>query len=126
MENNLKLNIKVRLIGEKEVEIQFVRIHPIIVKYEMSVFMMDRETDYMFQKSDNECKFTSWVYIMPKEVTDKNPGKCRYKFNSETERYNTMKRFSKAIMNFATGFHFKNRDNSNSRILYFNDNWFVY
>lgn len=126
MENNLKLAIKIKLIGKKEVEIQFIRMHPKIQNYGMAVFQMDEENDFMLQKSDSECIFTEWVYVMPEEVTAKNPGKCKYKFNSNQERYHTLKRFSKTLMKYSLGRHFKDKNEDDCRILYFNEYWLVY
>lgn len=125
MKHNLKIALRIKLIGKTSIKIEFIRVHPKIKDFSLPIFHIDDDNKFRLQKSDNITMFNKNVFIMPSEVTKKNDGVCKYIFISEKERYNTLKRFSKTLLNFSKSSLFKDCDEVN-RILFFRNNWFVY
>lgn len=125
--NDLKLALKLKLIGDTDVLFQFIRIHPKIKKYQFDVFYMDDANEYMLIKSDSDCELGQYRLVIPPEVSVKNNGKCLASFASNHHRYMALKRLSKSLINFSKSYHFRDCSvPSESRILFFNENWFVY
>lgn len=123
---NVKMILRVKLLGEKSIKIKFVRIHPDILKYPKKEFFYSREQVYTFSKSHYLTLITPTRLTIPTLKTGNSL--TSYTFRNPEERYRALKRLNKALLEFSYSNHFKliNKVYDNNRIKYLNHNWIVY
>lgn len=124
---NIKMILNVKLLGDKTVKIKFLRVHPYIHEYYYKKYFNSFDNKYSFHKSSYICLFTPHKFVIPL----KNSAYTRlatFVFKDSKDRYNTLLRFNKSLLDFSLSPHFDkiNKTYNNNRIKYLNNNWIIY
>lgn len=125
--NNIKIILRVKLIGQRTVKIHVLRVHPNIYKYDRPTFFYNEANNYIYYKYKDRCEFYRDRFIIPTNPKEKS-SLCSFVFKSNRERQEVLGRFTRSLLDLSKGGHFilENQDYPNNRIEYLGDKWIVY
>lgn len=125
---NIKLSLRVELIGLVAVRITISNIHDKLLNnfyYSNDVIYYSHKHKFSI-KSERWSTFTPTSFTLPKKSIGNNV--CSYVFLSTEQRYTSLKKFSKTLMDLSLSRHFEdeNLHFKDNRIVYFKENWVLY
>ncbi len=112
----------VRLIGDSSIRISPIKIDYKVHNFNNSVLYVCRN-GYVFEKRYNDICYTFSRLIIPPYVKEYKISHF-FTFLDDQIRYNALKKFANNLVEF-TGSGFFG-DNPNSRLLIYDNKWFVY
>jgi len=123
---NIKMILRIKLIGQKSIKLKFVKVHPNILSCVDDSFFYSKEQIFTFTKSSYLTLITPTRLTIPSYNNSNRVSS--YVFRNEDERYRTLVRLNKALLEFSYSDHFKliNKVYDNNKIKYLNNNWIVY
>jgi len=125
LSSNIKLSIKVELIGELAIKITFIKAHNKLIDYYNDIIFYSYKNFFSIKKGLWPV-FTPNAFIFPKKPEGNNV--CSYVFRNEKERYKTLLKFSKTLkeLSLSSHFYYENINFKDNTLLYYKNNWTLY
>jgi len=123
---NIKMILRIKLIGQKSIKLKFVKVHPNILSCVDDSFFYSKEQIFTFTKSSYLTLITPTRLTIPSYNNSNRVSS--YVFRNEKERYKTLLKFSKTLkeLSLSSHFYYENINFKDNTLLYYKNNWTLY